>query len=105
MYMFTRPWTAPLASHPHHWSFWKSWPRSCPYHVPTILLVEDNEDLRNLGQHVLESSGYQTLTTSYSREALDLAQCYHKPFPRRRQCKESVKCSIGRTRANGAVVS
>ena len=36
----------------------------------TILLVEDNEDLRKAGQNILESLGYRVLTAANGREAL-----------------------------------
>ena len=36
----------------------------------TLLLVDDNEDLRKAGQRILESLGYRVLTAANGREAL-----------------------------------
>jgi CheY-like chemotaxis protein len=38
----------------------------------TILLVEDEEDVRRAGKRVLEQAGYQVLTASDGQEALDV---------------------------------
>ena len=38
----------------------------------TILLVEDNERMREVGQQILEELGYKVLAASNGREALDI---------------------------------
>jgi two-component system cell cycle sensor histidine kinase/response regulator CckA len=38
----------------------------------TILLVEDNEKMREVGQHILEDLGYQVLAAANGREALEI---------------------------------
>jgi CheY-like chemotaxis protein len=43
-----------------------------PGGTETILLVEDEDDVRRAGKRVLEQSGYQVLTASDGQEALDL---------------------------------
>ncbi|MEE8390136.1 MAG: PAS domain S-box protein, partial [Anaerolineae bacterium] len=40
----------------------------------TILLVEDNKELRQVGQSILKSLGYQVLAAANGREALDMYQ-------------------------------
>ncbi len=40
----------------------------------TILLVEDEEDIRNLGSRILERGGYKVITAANGKEALDVYQ-------------------------------
>ena len=46
----------------------------------TILLVEDEEEVRNLAAKVLSSYGYQVLRGSHGREALSLAERHPEPI-------------------------
>ena len=46
----------------------------------TILLVEDEEEVRNLAARVLSSYGYQVLRGSHGQEALSLAERHPEPI-------------------------
>ena len=43
---------------------------------PTILLVEDNEDIRDLLEQVLSGEGYQVLVAQDAHEALQISRAY-----------------------------
>jgi two-component system cell cycle sensor histidine kinase/response regulator CckA len=51
--------------------------RRCPRGMETILLVEDEDGLRDLAQLVLEASGYKVLSTRNGGEAVRV--CYEYP--------------------------
>jgi two-component system, cell cycle sensor histidine kinase and response regulator CckA len=48
--------------------------------VPTILLVEDEERMRNLIREVLESARYNVVTARDGSEALLIAEAYQRPI-------------------------
>jgi len=51
-------------------------PRTLMRGAETILLVEDDANLRSLGKRVLEHGGYHVLVAANGREALDLVERY-----------------------------
>jgi CheY-like chemotaxis protein len=46
----------------------------------TVLLVEDEEVVRDMAREILEESGYQVLEAKHGREALLVAEHYHGPI-------------------------
>ena len=50
-----------------------------PGKCKTILIVEDDEDIRNVMVDLLESEGYITEAASNGKEALDLLEAMGKP--------------------------
>lgn len=48
--------------------------------MPTILLAEDEEGVRELAQEILEESGYQVLSVSSGVEAVRLAESHPGPI-------------------------
>jgi len=46
----------------------------------TILLVEDEETVRGLARHILESSGYKVLEAGLGTEALSICEQYDEPI-------------------------
>jgi two-component system, cell cycle sensor histidine kinase and response regulator CckA len=53
---------------------------SIPKGIETILMVEDEPAILDVGKITLEHSGYTVLTASTPREALDLATCFDGPI-------------------------
>ncbi|GIW82895.1 MAG: hypothetical protein KatS3mg105_4702 [Gemmatales bacterium] len=51
-----------------------------PNKAETILLVEDEEQLRRIGRVVLESQGYQVLEASCGEEALRISEEFSRPI-------------------------
>ncbi len=48
--------------------------------VPTILLVEDDDDVRELARSILEEHGYAVIAAGGPREALDIAAAHGGPL-------------------------
>lgn len=46
----------------------------------TILVVEDEEEVRSLAAYILEKQGYRVLISSGGNEALDLCENYKEPI-------------------------
>src|SRR5262249_14855045 len=55
-------------------------PKAAPRGAETILLVEDEEEVRLLARLVLEASGYKVVETSHGGEAVRLAERYPGPI-------------------------
>ncbi len=59
-------------------------PAKNPQHLPkgteTILLVEDEKDVRELTARMLENQGYTVLQASEGNEALNVAESFEKPI-------------------------
>jgi two-component system, cell cycle sensor histidine kinase and response regulator CckA len=51
-----------------------------PQRVETILVVEDEEEVRNLIRRVLEDEGYAVLAVSQGADALMLGKSYDRPI-------------------------
>ena len=51
-----------------------------PKGIETILMVEDEPSILDVGKITLERFGYTVLTAPTPREALDLAKCYDEPI-------------------------
>jgi PAS domain S-box-containing protein len=54
--------------------------REIPPGNETILLVEDQDDVRTLARHLLESRGYEVLEAANGREALGVAEKFTAPI-------------------------
>jgi CheY-like chemotaxis protein len=46
--------------------------------TPTVLIVDDEEVVRNVTRSILESAGYRVMLANSGQEALDIFQLYHK---------------------------
>ncbi len=82
----------------------------------TILLVDDEEFIRDLGSRILTNAGYKVFTASNGKEALEV---YHKqadeialvildlimPEMAGKQCLEGLLDSIQRSRSSSRVVT
>ena len=55
-------------------------PRELPRATETVLLVEDEEGVRNLAHRVLEQGGYQVLTAQHGRDALAVSRQHMGPI-------------------------
>jgi len=54
---------------------------TAPHGTETVLLVEDEDALRNMTRRFLESCGYTVLDTGNPREAIEIARNHPKPIP------------------------
>lgn len=50
---------------------------SAPARATTILLVDDDESIRDLGERILKPAGYNVLTAPCGKEALDIYRREH----------------------------
>lgn len=53
--------------------------QTSPASCRSIMVVEDDDDIRNIITDLLESEGYSTLAASNGKEALDLLEKVEKP--------------------------